>query len=390
MMSTRVRWIGSIAAVVVLGFAAGGENTASAQSRNVEIRTSHGNRTEIRWTEGGRTTWIRSEGNVEFTDDDRDVRRISPGGRLSIEQRGWESVDRRIEYMGLADGAVQRTYLENGRAATLDGQAQSWVNRMILILVRERTVGAEPRARRILARGGVSAMLSEIEQIRSSSAKRIYYNVLLEQSRLSAGDLTRILSSIGRDIPSSSDKARLLQTVAGRANLSGNVGRAFFEAAGSIPSSSDRRSVLLAALDRPGLDEEGAAALLRAAEGIPSGSDKAAVLLRGVERVDLARPRARDAFFAAAGSIPSSSDRRRVLSAALRQPNVSKPTVLAVLRAVEGIPSDSEKTAVLLEVPDAQLRDTQIASAYVATLQSIRSDGNYRRAASRVMQQRTR
>ncbi|CAN5873286.1 hypothetical protein BH23GEM5_BH23GEM5_07310 [soil metagenome] len=320
-MSTRVRWIGSIAAIVVLGFAAGGENTASAQSRNVEIRTSHGNRTEIRWTEGGRTTWIRSEGNVEFTDDDRDVRRISPGGRLSIEERGWGSTDRRMEYVGLANGAVQRTYLENGRAATLDGQAQSWVNQMILNLVREHAVGAEPRARRILARGGVSAMLSEIEQIRSSSAKRIYYNVLLEQSRLGAGDLTRVLSSIGRDIPSSSDKARLLQTVAGLANLSGSVGRAFFEAAGTIPSSSERR---------------------------------------------------------------------RVLSAVLRQPNVSKPTVLAVLRAVEGIPSDSEKTAVLLEVPDAQLRDTQIASAYVATLQSIRSDSNYRRAASRVMQQRTR
>ncbi len=321
-MTKHIRRISSVAAVITLGFAAGGEETAFAQNRNVGIRTSHGNRTEIRWSEGGRTVWTRSEGNVEFTDDDRDVRRISPGGHLSIEERGWGSTDRRMEFAGLANGVVQRTYFENGRATTLDGQARAWANGMILKLVREHAVGAEARARRILARGGVSGMLNEIEQIRSSSAKRIYYNVLLEKGRLGANDLTRVLSSIGRDIPSSSDKA--------------------------------------------------------------------AVLVRGVERLDLARPRVRDAWIAAAGSIPSSSEHRRVLSAALRQRSVSKPMVLEVLRAVEGIPSDSEKTAVLLEIPEAQLRDAQVASAYVTALQSIRSDSNYRRAASRVMQQRTR
>ena len=48
-----------------------------------------GTTTRMRWSSGPEMRTIEIRGSVEFADDDRDVKKISPGGSLSIEDGSW-------------------------------------------------------------------------------------------------------------------------------------------------------------------------------------------------------------------------------------------------------------------------------------------------------------
>jgi hypothetical protein len=42
--------------------------------------------TEYSWTEGMRRLEVNARGTVEFSDDDRDVKSLSPGGYFQVEE----------------------------------------------------------------------------------------------------------------------------------------------------------------------------------------------------------------------------------------------------------------------------------------------------------------
>src|SRR5687767_10442589 len=57
--------------------------------------------TTMRWSSDGFSRTVEVRGSVEFTDDDRDVKTISPGGSFSIEDGNWLTARR--SYLVTAD-----------------------------------------------------------------------------------------------------------------------------------------------------------------------------------------------------------------------------------------------------------------------------------------------
>jgi hypothetical protein len=119
----------------------------------------------------------------------------------------------------------------------------------------------------------------------------------------------------------------------------------------------------------------------KSAKPIGSDEDKAAVLadLAGSSFQD---ERLRDAFFAAVDSIGSDDERGKVLSAVLTRRGVSKEVIIRAIESAAKVGSDEVKARVLGQAIGASLVDPQVRTAFQRALESIQSDGEYRRLVS--------
>src|SRR5215471_5958298 len=166
------------------------------------------NTIRIRSTSGGVSRSFEARGSFEFTDDDRDVKTISPGGYILMEEGTWLRTERSYEVRA-GSGGLSRTYRLGGRARPIDADGQAWVAGAMLAFIRESGAGAGPRIERLLRHGGPQAVLKEVSEIHSDGSKRIYLRELVERGRPNSEQLRDVMRS-ARKIGSDGDKTELL------------------------------------------------------------------------------------------------------------------------------------------------------------------------------------
>src|SRR5215471_3956681 len=146
---------------------------------------------QFQWTESGRRLEINARGPIEFSDDDRDVKSLSPDGYFRIEENYLLLFSgRRYEVTADATGWLTRTYFDHDRAKLLDSQGQAWLMGIMPDVIRKTGLGAVPRLQRILKQGGPPAVLAEISRIRDDEPKRIYLQELITRASLSPDQLS--------------------------------------------------------------------------------------------------------------------------------------------------------------------------------------------------------
>ncbi|HEX8697064.1 MAG TPA: hypothetical protein VF746_31890 [Longimicrobium sp.] len=371
-MSERWRRVaGAVAAAGVALLA--GCRAAPAQTTSTwrSVDTDHGTRLEI-----------LARGEVDFTDDDRDVARISSDGRLTIEEAVRGRPERRVEFRPDERGGVRRLYFEDGVQRAPDADDRAWIERMILQAVRSSGVGAERRVARIRARQGVDGVLREIEQIEGDGGKRHYYVTLLRSSPALRDDETvRVFRHLAREIDSDGEKRYTLAQALERTRLGPAEVAALLDAAGTIGSDGEKRYVLAQVLERASPGPAELAALLGVAATIRSDGERAYVLARVARDNPLADARVRQAFFRAAGGISSDGELARVLVTVLRREGARDDVVAAAIRASEEISSDGERARVLVSVPQRSLRSEGVRAAFERAMDGIGSDGERARVA---------
>ncbi len=332
------------------------------------------------WRDGLSARDLRIQGTVEFTDDESDIKSISPGGWFSLEEsHGFAS--RRYQAASDSSGQLTRKYLVDGRETPLDEQGRAWLRATLPEILREGGFDVPGRVRRIMRQGGSAAVLTEIQKIRGNGSKRRYIQELVPIGNLSADQYQTVLRTV-RGMGSDGDKASLLIFL-GRYTMKDNLRDYAFDAVSTINSSGDRRRVLLSlAQDDP--SRATLTAVARSTEGINSDGDKAAVLVelaahyRGNE--DMRRP-----YFRTASTINSSGDRARVLMAVIGAAGEHRDTLADALRATAGIPSDGDKARVLVHAAAYWKDDDAVRRAYFEAANSVNSAGDHARILNAVL-----
>ena len=320
--------------------------------------------------ENGRCLSIKSQGVVEFTDDETDVLRLGPGAYFAAtESRG--GVVRSIEITPAPDGSPQRRYTVNGDAADAR-EASRWLGEILPELIRELAVNPGPRVARIRRERGVAGVLDEIGRTKSDHAKRVYFETLLESGGLTPDTLRQVARLAGRAIASDGDKASVLASVARAAPNDRAVTAEVIAAARTIASDGDKRRVLETVLD-----DRDAASLVQVAEAareISSDGDKAAVLTHMAPRFG-SDAALRQAYFATARTISSDGDLRRVLTYVLDSDSLDPPSLTGLLAAAREIASDGDRSAVLIAVGRRySLRDGVVRRAFFEAANGVASD----------------
>jgi hypothetical protein len=338
---------------------------ASQQSgeTHMELTTQNG------WT----SLKVKIDGAIEFTDDDRDVKSLSPNGHFRLEEGCWLS-GRGYDVKADETGNLTKTYSVGRTSKPLDDEGHAWLGRLLPQVIRDTGIGAGTRVARILRQGGPPAVLAEIGLIHSDGSRRIYLEQLFSQATLNTEQLKDSAKLI-RGISSDGDKAQVVITVDEK-YFSGDLRPYLFAAAESINSDGDKRRVLSDIIKKDAGNTESLVRAARTARHISSDGDKAEVL------VELADPyRASDelhmVYFEAVNSISSDGDRARVLSKLLEKHGDDRDTLARILRSAEKLSSDGDKARVLREAVSSYSEDQAVRKAFFDAANSISSDGDH-------------
>jgi len=146
-------------------------------ARNKVVNISNG---ENSWTTStnGTTFKIESKGKIEISANDKDITSISDNGYLTLSKTVFGSkhrVDIRAEGNNL-----KKRYYQGNKEKPWEPDGREWLAEILPDLVRSSTLGAESRIARFYKQGGSSAVLKEIDDLKSDFVRQHYGDVLLK------------------------------------------------------------------------------------------------------------------------------------------------------------------------------------------------------------------
>ena len=289
-------------------------------------------------TEIGLRRRFEARGKPEFTDDYTDIKSITDGGWVIIEEhRDRQSYRYEVRYD--ASGQLTRLFYVNGVAQPIDANGKAWLAKFVLDAVRQGGLDAEKRVKTILGQRGVSGVLAEIDQINGDWAKRIYYEHLLKQANLDASAMRDVLRQMARNISSDYEQAQLLTAVAPLLTGKEAAIQPFFDAVATIKSDYERSRVLKMIMKQ---DTASSAVLVLVAS--------------------------------ATKTISSDYERRGVLTALVKTKNQSEEVLRLLLDSAAAMSSDYEKATLLVEVSNVYTGDARLKSEFLKAVETIKSD----------------
>jgi hypothetical protein len=323
-------------------------------------------------SDDGLKTRVEIRGKAEFTEDYTDIRDVSEGGFVRIEEDR-DGQSRRYEVRRYANGELQRTYYLNGNARPLDVEAKNWLAKTVLNAVRQSGIDANKRVQTILRQRGVSGVLDEIGMIPGDYAKGIYFKALIKNGNLNTAALQNVLRAAARQISSDYEQAQLLIGVA--ADLTGKEAAlpAFFEATATIKSDYELKRVLTALLKDTTPSHEVLIQIAKTAAGMSSDYEKANVL-KSVAAVFLDDRELRTAFFQTVATIRSDYEHRGVLSALLKNSKLNEEVLSGLLNSAGHMSSDYEKATLLIEASAVFAGDARAKDGFLKAVETIKSD----------------
>ena len=142
---------------------------------------------------------------------------------------------------------------------------------------------------------------------------------LRSYARTSDPETLLAIMRVARTIPNSTDKSRLLETLAPR-DLGGDstLSRAYFRVARTVPSSEELSDLLIFIVPYAAKSDQITNAIIETARGVPSSPQRSDVLIALVESGAVRSNAVRESFVDATLDIPGEYDRRQVMRAASR------------------------------------------------------------------------
>lgn len=318
-----------------------------------------------------RTLEITARGEVELTDNDLDIKRISPNGYVLIKERNWMTY-RSVRFTATPDGKIERVYTVQGREYEFDEEAISWFSTIMMDAVRETGLGAKFRIKRILEQKGVRAAIREIEYVGNNAAKQMYFETILSQPNLTSEELQLAVETIAREISSSSRLGNLLIATAKNFTEDAALTESLIRAVREISSSSKQSAVLIEIAETRKLNNSAAMAMAEAIQSVSSSS------AQGTALKALAKKCAPDyevvrSYVDAVRSVSSSSVQGVALKAILKKNDLDDDAFIAILECTEQISSSSVQGDVLEDAAAVCPANDKVLSAYLNTVSYISS-----------------
>ncbi len=327
------------------------------------------------WSNNGQKLEVRYDGDVEFSDDDMDVKRLSPGGSLRIRDGGMMTSllgGRTVEFTADGSGNITRRFWIGSSERPFDPEGRKWLSSVLPRFIRQTGIGASARVARILKAKGPAGVLAEISLIEGSWAKRKYFTELLKTGSLDSAAVRQVLVQAGREIDSDFELASLLSENAGRLLVDDASGQAYFEAARSIESDFEMRRVFSAVVKQRTLSPALLASLLATSRNIESDFEEASLLI-DVAKLQPLDNTTRPAFFTALDTVQSDFEHRRVLSSLGTRPDLPQETVAAMLASGASVNSDFEAASFLIQIAKQQPIEGNIRAPFFKAVESIDS-----------------
>jgi SOS response regulatory protein OraA/RecX len=337
-------------------------SSSSTSKRNGTMTISH--------SDGYQNFNVEMRGKIEITDDDKDIKSMSPDGYLEITKTVFGS--RRTLVISSQGSGLKREYYEGRTNMPWEPEGRKWLAEIMPELLRTTTIAAESRVNRFFKQGGASAVLAEINEMESDYVIQAYADLLMGISSLPQKDYANIVNKISQKMESDYYISEFLRHNLNKFLQNPQASDAVFQACAKLESDHYKTEVIKDALRSQPISIESVKVILGATDGMDSDHYKTEVLT-----TLLRQPNLSDAIIAeminSTRSMDSDHYRTVVIQKALSQKNLSNVAYQRVLESVKDFDSDHYKTQVLTDLLSNKLPTEQIFNL-VAISNSIESD----------------
>jgi len=364
LVALNTAWVASTPAVARTTLAMGSVVVAAAQS--------HGT---YSWSNNGEKLEVRYDGEVEFSDDDTDVKSLSPGGLLRIRDGGMMTSltgGHTAEFRADGSGTITRRYWVGSSERPFDPEGRKWIASILPRFIRQSGIGAPARVARILKQKGPAGVLAEISLIEGSWSKRRYFSELLKATTLDPSTTRHVLVQAGRELDSDFELATFLIENADKLLVDDATRQAYFEASRSIDSDFEMHRVFTAALKRGPVSPTLLLSMLNASTNIDSDFELASLLV-DVAKLQPLDNTTRAAFFSALDTVHSDFEHHRVLATLTGRGDLAPETAAAMLASGAAVDSDFEAASFLLELVKRQSIEGSLRAPFFRAVDSINS-----------------
>lgn len=337
------------------------------------IRDSHSDGTH-RWkTSTGATSFnVEYRGTIDLTDDDKDVKGMSSDGYLEISKTVFGS-RRRIIIEALGGGKLDRSYWEGRNKIDWDPAGKQWLGEILPEIVRSTTLGAEGRVNRFYKKGGVPAVLAEINELKGDYVRSKYAKLLFEKE-IPSKDLPNVINSLSNTIDSDYYLSSVFKDNINKLLSTQDAADAFFRGTDKIGSDYYKSVVIKEALKQYAASPAQVKTILQSASSINSDYYLSVVLSSLLESGDV-KEQSLDELVTTSTNIESDYYRTEVLKKALKRNGISKATYNKIVSAVADVGSDYYKTTVFNAMAeDGNLEPEEQVQVVTIIEQSVESD----------------
>lgn len=342
--------------------------STSSSSRNGDRHTT----TRWRNSSGATDFNVEMRGNIELTDDDKDIKSLSNDGYLEITKTVF-GAKRQIVIESLGGGKVKKEYYEGRTKMEWDPNGKNWLGEILPEIVRSSTLGAEGRVNRMFQKGGSQAVLAEMNELKGDYTRAHYAKLLLEKNIPSA-DMANVVSSIADNIHSDYYLASVYQNNVEKMLATPASANAFYQGTQRINSDYYKTVVLKEALSKFAASPAQIKTILQSAASIKSDYYLSVVLTALLEEENVKEESLAD-LIAVSTNIPNAYYRSQVLGKALEKKGLSLKAQKAVVNSLSGVSSDYYKTGVVTKMAEGGTIDNSIQTELINLVSnSISSD----------------
>ncbi len=353
---------------------------------------------------------IKAQGKITFSDDELDVKSISPGGYISFKRNGTK-----IRVNNNSAGELVYEINGSGQKTGLNANDKKLLAKAIKEMIN---VGfdAKGRAERIYIKGGATAVMNAADDIRNDYVKSIYFDYLLTAPTLSVNEMTQMARKIGMTVNSDYEKSNLLkkfpasylendQTASAYLDAINTIG-SDFEKANAAKSIADQqltqqqygevlnitntinsdfeKANVLKQLIHHGLPEEGnLISFLTVTDNVNSDFEKANVLK---DLLDQGVPPGQsfNKFLNVTSNVSSDFERANILKKLALKNIAGEDQWISLIIETEKVSSENERSGALVEIAKKMPVNDRVKTAYLASAKTITSDYEYGQAVKAV------
>lgn len=308
------------------------------------VRQQKGTATII-YSNNGSATSLSYNGKITFTEDERDIESISPGGFFKFSKTAFGNC-REIHITSSADGTLKRRYFVGRTEEPYEPEGRNWLHEMLPGIIATTGIGAEDRVERIYAQAGLKGVLNEINKIENDRVQAIYFSYLLSQPNLKDNDRRQVLTQVNRYVDSDYEKGKLLRKVAPQYLQTEKVTQEYLSAVATMTSDYEKAKVISFILQNGKLSTGNYTQVLQTVSKITSDYEQAKVLRQVIANPALP-DKAYKEIISQMANITSDYEKNKVLVTLLNNQQVVDQNFDGLLLAIRNIRSDYEKSKAL-------------------------------------------
>lgn len=325
-------------------------------------------KTTIRIHDETGTLRLESRGTITFNDDETELKSISADGYVRFKKNG-------NKIFAETNGAGEIVYTVNDGAPTkaLNDGDKKLLARAIKEMIN---VGfdAKNRVARIYNKNGVNGVITAIQDIRNDWVKSNYYEYVIVDNKITNDEMVTVVRSIGEDVSSDYEKAKLLKKVPASYLDYDRVTEAYLQAANTLSSDYEKSGALQYIIDEP-LTPAQYTQVLAVTGNITSDYEKAQVLKKLIAHGTPGEKNMNE-FLAAAQGVNSDYERGEILKEVLRHGTPAGSSFTKFLDVTSDIGGDYEKGEVIKQTAKANITDENQWISLIKETEKLNSDND--------------